>query len=81
MIKDHKDLLKVPELPEDVNIFISAVEKVNTLTGFFLVIFTLYSHFPKVRQFPHTNYASKNMPVHQLIAVSTRLAKFMVNCE
>ena len=45
MIKDHKDLLKVPELPEDVNIFISAVDKVKYIDRIFFGYFTLYSHF------------------------------------
>jgi hypothetical protein len=54
MTKNYEDMLKVPELPEDINMFISTIEKVDTFTRiFFWSLFTLYftrSFLQKVRQ-------------------------------
>ena len=47
MAKNHEALLKIPELPDEVNTFISEVEKVSTLTGFFIccLLFILHNLF------------------------------------
>lgn len=44
MAKNHETLLKIPELPDKVNTFISEVERVSTLTEFFIFCLLFISH-------------------------------------
>ena len=45
MTKNHETLIKIPELSDEVNTFISNAEKVSTLTWFLFAVYSLFYTF------------------------------------